>query len=111
MPAPTVWPLVLGLGIALAAVGLATSYGFVAVGAIVFVVGLWGWIGQLMPGMGHVHEPLAAPGDRPAATVAAPGTVEALRPGAVGYRFRLPERVHPISSGVKGGIVGGLLMP
>jgi uncharacterized membrane protein YagU involved in acid resistance len=29
----------------------------------------------------------------------------------VGYRFRLPEKVHPISAGLKGGIVGGLVMP
>jgi hypothetical protein len=28
-----------------------------------------------------------------------------------GYRLRLPERVHPISAGIKGGIVGGLVMP
>jgi hypothetical protein len=29
----------------------------------------------------------------------------------VGYRFQLPLQVHPISAGVKGGIVGGLVMP
>jgi small basic protein len=28
-----------------------------------------------------------------------------------GYRLRLPERVHPISAGIKGGLVGGLVMP
>lgn len=28
-----------------------------------------------------------------------------------GYRFQLPESFHPISAGVKGGIVGGLVMP
>ena len=28
-----------------------------------------------------------------------------------GYRLRLPEEVHPISAGIKGGIVGGLVMP
>ena len=28
-----------------------------------------------------------------------------------GYRLRLPQEVHPISAGVKGGIVGGLVMP
>jgi hypothetical protein len=28
-----------------------------------------------------------------------------------GYRLRLPERVHPISAGIKGGLVGGLAMP
>jgi uncharacterized membrane protein YagU involved in acid resistance len=41
----------------------------------------------------------------------APGTIEQLHEGAPGYRFRLPEKVHPISAGLKGGIVGGLLMP
>ena len=28
-----------------------------------------------------------------------------------GYRLRLPVKVHPVSAGVKGGIVGGLVMP
>jgi hypothetical protein len=28
-----------------------------------------------------------------------------------GYRVRLPEAVHPISAGIKGGILGGLVMP
>jgi hypothetical protein len=37
--------------------------------------------------------------------------VEAMREGAPGYRFRLPEKVHPLSAGVKGGVFGGLLMP
>ncbi|HZZ26567.1 MAG TPA: c-type cytochrome, partial [Pirellulales bacterium] len=34
-----------------------------------------------------------------------------LKPGAIGYRFQLPQKVHPVSAGIKGGIVGGLLMP
>jgi len=28
-----------------------------------------------------------------------------------GYRARLPEAIHPISAGIKGGIIGGLVMP
>ena len=28
-----------------------------------------------------------------------------------GYRARLPETIHPISTGIKGGIIGGLVMP
>ena len=28
-----------------------------------------------------------------------------------GYRLRLPTKVHPVSAGIKGGIVGGLVMP
>jgi hypothetical protein len=72
---------------------------------------LGGWIVQLLPGRGHRHEPLVEPVLRYRPVAEKPGTVDQLRPGVVGYRFRLPEKVHPISAGVKGGIVGGLVMP
>ncbi len=42
---------------------------------------------------------------------AQPGAVERLELGMPGYRMRLPEKVHPISAGVKGGLLGGLVMP
>lgn len=111
IPAPTVWPLVLSLGIALLFAGLATTLVLSMVGAILLVAGLGGWISQLLPGKGHEHEALAASGQRPRPVGAKLGTVEQLRPGMPGHRFRLPEKVHPISAGVKGGIVGGLVMP
>jgi uncharacterized membrane protein YagU involved in acid resistance len=111
LPAPTAAPMVLGLGIALVGVGLATSLGFVVVGVVILLFGLGVWISQLLSVQGHVHEPLVEPGLRPGQTVAAPGTVEPMHPGAAGYRFNLPERVHPISSGIRGGLIGGLLMP
>ncbi len=53
---------------------------------------------------------LVEPGLRPRPIIATPGMVEVLRPGMAGYRMRLPEKVHPISAGVKGGIVGGITM-
>src|ERR1700722_398599 len=111
MPAPTAAPLVLGVGIALVGVGLATSLGFVVVGVVILVFGVGGWIGQLLSAQGHVHEPLVEPSHRAHPTTAAPGTVEPMHPGTAGYRFNLPEKVHPISSGLRGGLVGGLLMP
>jgi hypothetical protein len=43
--------------------------------------------------------------------VATPGSVEHLERGKPGYRLRMPEQVHPISAGVRGGLVGGLVMP
>jgi hypothetical protein len=110
MPTPTIAPLVLSLAIALVAVGVATSMAFVVVGAVLFIVGLTMWAGQLLPGSGHAHEPLVAAELRPKAVAARLGKVERLRPGMAGYRLRLPEKVHPISAGVKGGIVGGLAM-
>src|SRR5262249_3351793 len=39
-----------------------------------------------------------------------PGGVEQLRAGMPGYRLRLPQAVHPVSAGLKGGIIGGLAM-
>ena len=107
-PRPTAWPLVLSLGLTLAAAGVAVgTVAFQAVGGVFFLVALWNWLSLLLPGRGTAAEPI----DGTAAVVAArPGTVEPLRPGTEGYRFRLPEKVHPIRAGVKGGIAGGVVM-
>ena len=110
MPRPTAAPLVLALGITLLAAGVALGTGFLVVGAVVVVAGLSIWIVQLLPGRGHVHESLVEPA-RPQPVMAVPGGVEHLRPGMPGYRLRLPQDVHPVSAGLKGGIVGGAAMP
>jgi hypothetical protein len=109
MPRPTAAPMVLALGMTLLAAGVALGLGFLVVGAVVVILGLAIWIVQLLPGRGHVHEPLGEPGPRPT-PIAAPVGVERMRPGMPGYRLRLPQDVHPISAGLKGGIVGGVLM-
>jgi hypothetical protein len=111
VPRPTVAPLVLALGLALLAAGVVFGPAFLVAGAAVFVAGLGIWIGQLLPGRGHVHEPLAEPARRPRPVTATPGAVERLRAGLPGYRLRLPEAVHPISAGLRGGLAGGLVMP
>lgn len=111
LPAPTVAPLVFALGIVLLAAGVAMSLAFAAVGAVLFVVGLSMWISQLIPGRGHVHEPRVEPAERPRVVMPRPGAVARLIVGMPGYRLRLPEKIHPISAGVKGGIVGGIVMP
>jgi hypothetical protein len=111
MPRPTAAPLVLALGMALLAAGVPFGPGFLVAGAAVVVAGLGIWVGQLLPGRGHAHEPLAEPARRPRAVAAAPGGVERLREGMPGYRLRLPQDVHPVSAGIWGGIWGGLVMP
>jgi hypothetical protein len=111
MPRPNVWPMVLALGVVLMAAGVALNLGFLATGGVLFVAGLAGWIGQLLPGRGHQHEELVEAAQRPNPIVATLGRVEQLHPGRAGYRFQLPEKIHPISAGVKGGLLGGLVMP
>ncbi len=94
----------------LAALGAATNLFFCIIGGVLLLIALAGWISQLLPGRGHEHEPLPAPEDR-VTVIPRPGTVEQLEPGKTGYRFQLPQKVHPLSAGIKGGILGGLLMP
>ena len=109
-PRPTIAPFVLVAGLSFAAAGLAFDTTlFLVVGAVIFLAGLVGWIGQLLPGRGHVRVEAAEPLPRP--VTAAPGTVEHLPGARPGYRVQLPAAVHPISAGAWGGLVGGALMP
>jgi len=110
MPKPTVWPMVLSLAITLIAAAAALGApAFAVIGGLLFVISFSGWMGTLLPGRGHESEALTH--TLPTPIEGRPGTVEHLQPGMPGFRFRLPEKVHPISAGLKGGIVGGLVMP
>jgi hypothetical protein len=110
MPRATVAPFVLAFGMVLLAAGIILGPGFLIVGAVLFVAGLGTWITQLLPGHGHFHEEFVAEDQRAHREVGAAGSVERLREGLPGYRLRLPQDVHPISAGIKGGIVGGIVM-
>ena len=111
MPQQTAAPLVVAAGVTVIALGIAFGLTFIVVGAVLLATGIGLWVAQLLPGRGHAFEPLVAPEHRPAIVTPRLGNVEPMHAGAPGYRFRLPEKVHPISAGIKGGIVGGLLMP
>jgi hypothetical protein len=111
MPRPTAAPLVLALGLTLLAAGVAFGPVFLVVGAVVLIAGLRIWIVQLLPDRGHTLERLIEPARSSPARARAPGGVAHLQPGMPGYRLRLPQDVHPISAGIKGGIAGGAAMP
>jgi hypothetical protein len=110
VPRPTAAPIVVSLGLALCGAGLVMGLILLGVGTAMLLVGLGMWLRQLLPGRGHVQEVIPAPVSPPSAARPVQG-VEKLVAGKPGYRLRLPEKVHPISSGIKGGIVGGLVMP
>jgi hypothetical protein len=110
MPRPTAAPIVLAFGLAFLVAGVALGLAFVVVGAVAIAAGLGYWIGQFFHGRGHIHEPLKEPARRAQPVTGAPGGVERIQEGLPGYRLRLPQDIHPISAGVKGGIVGGVVM-
>jgi hypothetical protein len=111
MPRPTVAPFVLAFGMVLLAAGVILGPGFLIIGGVILLAGLAIWITQLLPGRGHFHEELVGEAQAEHRPIGAPGRVERLREGLPGYRLRLPQDVHPISAGIKGGIVGGIVMP
>jgi uncharacterized membrane protein YagU involved in acid resistance len=111
MPRATIAPLILSLGIAMLAAGTITSPVFLIVGGVIGIAGLSLWIVQLQPGHGHFHERFVPVAQRPSMISSRPSAVEHLQSGMPGYRLRLPMEIHPISAGVRGGIVGGLVMP
>ena len=111
MPRPTIAPMLLSLGLILSAAGAILGLPFLLLGLVTFVLGLAFWINSLLPGRGHMHEALTAEDRRERRVVTSRTTVEQLELGMPGYRVQLPQKVQPISAGVKGGIVGGLVMP
>ena len=110
VPRPTAAPIVLAAGIAMIAAGVPFGLAFVVVGTVVALVGLGQWIANLLPSRGHALEALPEPTSLERRVHMAE-KVEHLRPGLPGYRLRLPTEVHPISAGLRGGIVGGVVMP
>jgi hypothetical protein len=111
MPRPTVAPFMVAFGLTLMAAAVALGLAFLAVGAVVLVAGLGIWIANFMPGRGHMQELLSEATQRTQPAPGVPGGVEHLQEGMPGYRLRLPQDVHPVSAGIKGGIVGGAVMP
>ena len=107
MPRSTVWPLVLSIGLALLMGGIVTNLVFSIVGLVLLFVGLGGWISELRPHHGEEHVPIVEMGPL---ELTGPAKVERLE-GPRGRRLRLPTTIHPISAGVRGGIIGGILMP
>ena len=50
------------------------------------------------------------PAERAQPVKVSPRTVAHLKAGEAGHRVRIPAEIHPYSAGVKGGVVGGVVM-
>ena len=108
LPAPTVWPIVLALGVMLVAAGMVTNAAVSVLGAILAVCGYIGWFRDVLP-----QEKMEA-----VAVAEIPQCVSTRRPQVERIEFmhrdlhraRLPLEIYPVSAGVKGGLAGGVAM-
>jgi hypothetical protein len=110
LPAPTVWPMALALGVTLGFAGLVTNAIVSGVGIALAVVAGVGWWRQVLPTPRYEIVQLRPAAERARPVVASRAAVDRLRLGEAGHRVRIPVEVQPISAGVKGGIVGGAAM-
>jgi hypothetical protein len=106
LPSPTVWPMVLALGIALICAGLVTNIAIGLLGCLLAVCGGVGWFFQVLPHESHVDVPVTVVEVR---IFSARKAMEHLPVNAM-HRKILPIETFHISTGIKGGIAGGLAM-
>ncbi len=109
LPAPTFWPLVLAFGITLLFAGIITHWVVSAVGLIIAFRATLGWWHNVIPHEEHEEVPID-PTLRPAPIQVEQRSVVRLKAGEAGHRVRIPERIHPYSSGLWGGLAGGAAM-
>ncbi len=103
IPESTSAPLVTAFGVTLVAAGLVTNLWVMVGGAVIALVGLWQWFGDVFPG--ERLEEIPAPN---ATQRRWDFAVEAIQ--RAGTRGIYPERAHPWRSGILGGIFGGVAM-
>jgi hypothetical protein len=109
MPAPTFWPMVFAFGLTLLFAGMVTHWAISVIGGIIFLRAGVGWWRNVIPHEEHEEMPVDV-ALRPEPIVAGARHVIRLKLGEGGHRVRVPERIHPYSSGFWGGLAGGAAM-
>jgi hypothetical protein len=110
VPAPTAWPMITALGIALLAAGLVTHLAVGMLGLILALRGAVGWFREDLPVQHVEFVPVRPELERAQPVKVSARTVVHLTAGQASHRVRIPAEIHPYSSGLKGGIVGGVAM-
>lgn len=107
VPASTAWPLVLAFGFTLIFAGLLTSVSVSVLGAILAGAGCVGWFREVLP---RQHEVVVSPLPDDAIVSTSRRVVDRVPVAPDQVRAWLPLHTHPISAGLKGGLVGGVAM-
>src|SRR4030095_4912792 len=106
LPAPTVWPMVVALGVTLGFTGLVTHLAVSVVGVVLALVGGVGWWRNVLPAERMEDVPVSPAQSIPSWITSTPRSVERLAFGDDRHRVRLPVEVQLLSAGIRGGLVG-----
>jgi hypothetical protein len=106
LPSPTAWPLVLALGIALILGGMVTHLVIGILGVVLTLVGAVGWFSDVLPHEAHEAVDIST-------VPVAVSSVRTVNPqvfAAEAPRIVLPVQRFRFSTGLRGGIGGGIAM-
>ena len=106
LPAPTPWPFLMALGLTLVFASLVTNAGLAILGVLLTLVSIGGWFRQVLPHEAHEDVPVT---DEVVVIVPSPERVARIEVDET-HRAQLPLETFPISSGIIGGIAGGIAM-
>jgi hypothetical protein len=106
LPAPTVWPMVLALGMALLFTSMVTNPAIGVLGLVLLLMGAVGWFRQVLPHEAHEAVTIHAEDIRIVST----RTMQERLPTSTMHRKLLPVQSFNIMSGVRGGLAGGAAM-
>lgn len=108
LPRPTAWPLVLAFGVSLILFSMVTSIVFFYMGAALSVAGIVGWFMQIFPAEAHELVPVS---DEDVEITTARRLVQReQRAVSEAPRAVLPVETFRITTGLRGGIAGGIAM-
>jgi len=110
LPRPTAWPFVMALGISLAVAGLVTDIAVSLLGLVLFLASSLGWFLQLFPHEAHEVFPISDPeAYQPVTERTLPERISAQAIGGAPRKV-LPVETFRITTGIRGGIAGGIAM-
>lgn len=106
LPSPTAWPFLMALGLSLVFASLVTNAGLGLLGGTLTIVSAAGWFRAVLPH--EAHEDVAVT-DEVVIITPSRDRVARIDVGET-HRAQLPLETFPISSGIIGGIAGGIAM-
>jgi hypothetical protein len=106
LPAPTVWPMVLALGISLMLTGMVTHWVISLLGFVLVMRSSIGWFFNVLPQEQIIHVDVTSE----LLTIETTRTTRSYVPTGEDHRKLLPIETFSITAGIKGGIAGGTAM-